>query len=237
MLLTPALSLTRLLHLTCDVANTKTAEAPMNTSRQLNKKQLDELLYQALETEIGGISVYENAIACALNNNLRKEWNDYLDETRNHREILLQVFAEIGLDPAKRTPGRNVLKHIAESLVVAMQMARTEGSPEAAQLVACECVINAETKDHMNWELIGKCAKDTDEPNNPVLLAAYEKVEPDEDHHLYHTKGWARELWIESLGMPAVIPPPEELRQVETAIGAAKAGKARTNILHAQGKL
>jgi hypothetical protein len=45
----------------------------------------------------------------------------------------------------------------------------------------------------------------------------------EEDEHLYHTKGWCRELWIESLGMKAVLPPPEERKHVKTAIGAARA--------------
>ena len=44
-----------------------------------------------------------------------------------------------------------------------------------------------------------------------------------EDEHLYHTTGWSRELWIEALGMPAVLPPPEEEKDVKTAIGAARA--------------
>ena len=39
-------------------------------------------------------------------------------------------------------------------------------------------------------------------------------------------KGWCRELWIESLGMRAVLPPPEEEHDVKTAIGAARAEKA-----------
>jgi hypothetical protein len=32
-----------------------------------------------------------------------------------------------------------------------------------------------------------------------ALRAAYAEVEDQEDEHLYHTKGWARVLWIESL--------------------------------------
>jgi len=63
-----------------------------------------------------------------------------------------------------------------------------------------------------------------------VLKDACERVEPEEDEHLYHTKGWARELWIESLGMKAVLPPPEEVKDVDTAIGAARAEKARTKM-------
>ena len=59
-----------------------------------------------------------------------------------------------------------------------------------------------------------------------ALKAAYDEIEDQEDEHLYHTKGWCRELWIQSLGLNAVLPPPEERRHVKTAIGAAKAEQA-----------
>jgi len=49
------------------------------------------------------------------------------------------------------------------------------------------------------------------------------QVEDEEDEHLDHTKGRTRELWIAALGMSAVLPPPEEVKKVETAIGAARA--------------
>ena len=45
-----------------------------------------------------------------------------------------------------------------------------------------------------------------------------------------HTTGWTRELWIEALGMPAALPPPEGFRQVETAIGASRAEQARSDM-------
>ena len=64
-----------------------------------------------------------------------------------------------------------------------------------------------------------------------ALRAALEEVEEQEDEHLYHTTGWCRELWIESLGMPAVLPPPEEEKDVKTAIGAARAKRARKESL------
>ena len=53
------------------------------------------------------------------------------------------------------------------------------------------------------------------------------EVEEQEDEHLYHTTGWTRELWIASLGLPAVLPPPEEQKDVKTAIGAARAKQVR----------
>ncbi|ATE71123.1 ferritin-like domain-containing protein [Lysobacter capsici] len=193
--------------------------------------QVEELLYQALETELGGIQVYETAIRCAVNDDLRKEWTEYLDETRTHRKVLLNVFQELGLDPDTFTPGRKVVGHIGKSLVKAMEMALAAGDPAAAELVAGECVVLAETKDHLNWELIGHVAKHGKGPQVKVLQAAFEAVEQDEDHHLYHTQGWTRELWIQSLGFPAVLPPPEEIKQVETAIGASRAEQARDQML------
>ena len=97
--------------------------------------------------------------------------------------------------------------------------------------MACECVVLAETKDHTNWVLIGKCAEKLLKGDSAkVLKQAYQEVEDEEDEHLYHSKGWCRELWIESLGMKAVLPPPEETQHVTTAIGAAKAEQSAEKV-------
>jgi rubrerythrin len=198
----------------------------------MNKtEQVNELLLQALETEIGGVQVYETAVRCAKNEDLREEWKKYLDQTRHHEEILLEVFNKLDLDPEGESPGRAVVRHIGEALVKAMEMALAAGNPEAAQLVAGECVVAAETKDHLNWELIGMVAKKTKGTTAKTLKTAYDKVEDEEDEHLYHTTGWTRELWLGSLGLPAVLPPPEEVKKVETAIGAARAKQARSHML------
>ncbi len=198
-----------------------------------NTAQIQDLLYQALETEMGGIKVYQTAIGCAINDDLKEEWQEYLQQTTKHRDTLLKVFEQIGLDPEAQTDSRAVVRHIGDSLVKAMQMAARAGQPDAAQLVAAECVVLAETKDHANWELIGMLADKAPAPLAKLLKQAHGAVEKDEDHHLYHTKGWARELWIESLGFPAVLPPPEEVKNVETAIGASRAEQARETMLHA----
>jgi hypothetical protein len=193
--------------------------------------QVKELLYQSLEVEIGGQRVYETAISCAQNAELKEEWEKYLEETRTHEEILRSTFSRVGLDPEVETPGRAVVRFKAQSLVRSMEMARSEGGPAAAQLVAAECVVEAETKDHQDWELIGRVAEESTGEMKKALTEAYEQVEEQEDQHLYHTMGWARELWIESLGMPAVLPPPEEEKKVVTAIGAARAEQAREEML------
>ena len=194
-------------------------------------EETKNLLYEALETEIGGVQIYTNAVRCAENDDLKEEWEKYLEQTMRHEQILREVMETLGMDAEKETPGRKVVRHIGESLVQAMVMAREEGEPEAAQIVAAECVVLAETKDHQNWELLGQVAKKTKGDEKRVLEAAQKEVEEEEDEHLYHTAGWARELWIEFLGMPAVTPPPEEEKDVKTAIGAARAKQARTEML------
>jgi hypothetical protein len=74
---------------------------------------------------------------------------------------------------------------------------------------------------------MGKVAEKATGQLKTVLREAYEQVEEEEDEHLYHTMGWCRELWIESLGMPAQLPPPEEEKDVKTAIGADRARQSR----------
>jgi rubrerythrin len=197
----------------------------------VKKEQLTELLYEALETEMGGVKVYETALRCVVNEELKEEWENYLEQTQNHVQIVRRVFEQLKLDPEAETPGRQVVRHIGQSLVKAMEMALKAGKPDAAQLVAAECVVEAETKDHLNWELIGQVAEHAKGPEAKILKEAYDEVEEEEDEHLYHTTGWARELWIESLGMPAVLPPPEEEKDVKTAIGAARAKQARDKMV------
>jgi rubrerythrin len=198
----------------------------------VNTEHITELLYQALETEKGGIKIYETALKCVVNDDLKKEWQEYHEQTQNHERIVRELMEKLGIDPEKETPGREVVRHIGESLVAAMEMALAEAPErEAAELVACECVVLAETKDHLNWELIHEIAEKAKGQTREALKAAYEEVEEEEDEHLYHTTGWGRELWIKSLGMPAVLPPPEEEKEVKTAIGAARAKMARKESL------
>jgi rubrerythrin len=197
----------------------------------MKTEQLNQLLYEALETEMGGVQVYETAIRCAVNKDLKEEWEEYHEQTQKHEQIVLELFGKLGLDPKKETPGRQIVRHIGKSLVKAMEMALEAGKPEAAQIVAAECVVEAETKDHLNWELISQVAEKTKGEERKALKDALDQVEKEEDEHLYHTTGWTRELWIESLGLPAVIPPPEEEKDVKTAIGAARAKQARKEML------
>jgi rubrerythrin len=193
-------------------------------------KQLGELLQQMLETEKGGVKIYETALQCVVNDELKKEWTEYLEQTTRHVQIVQNLFDKLGLTE-EETPGRQVVRHIGESLVAAMVMAKENGEPEAAELVACECVVFAETKDHLNWHLLSEFADEAEGDEATALTEACEEVEDEEDEHIYHSKGWCRELWMASLGLQAVLPPPEEQKDVKSAIGAARAEQGREDLI------
>jgi hypothetical protein len=193
-------------------------------------EELKELLLQSLEHERGGEQVYATALECVQNEDLEEEWTKYQEETQQHVEHLTNVCAAMGIDPEEASPGRDIVKALGQSLVQAMKSAMRAGDPAAAELVACECVVLAETKDHLDWELLKEASKKYSGDGSKELKAAVEEVEDQEDEHLYHTKGWCRELWLKSLGLKAVLPPPEERKHVKTAIGAARAEQERAKM-------
>ncbi len=153
--------------------------------------QIVELLLQALETETGGTEIYKTAVKCATNEDLKEEFNKYLDQTRHHVEVVEALLTEFGLDPKAASPGPDVVPHIASSLVVAMETALAKGPPEAAQVVAAECVTLAETKDYLNWELVGEIAGKMKGERAKALKAAFEEQEEDNDERSRHSAGRA----------------------------------------------
>lgn len=196
----------------------------------MNIEQRNELLQQMQETELGGVTVYETALTCVLNPDLKSEWEKYLEQTKRHVEIVTNLMDALGV-VRQETPGRQVVAHIGGSLVAAMKLAKGTAPPEAAEIVACECVVHAETKDNSNWELLSQYTEGARGEEKKAIQAALDEVEDEEDEHLYHSKGWCRELSIAALGMKAVLPPPEEQKDVKTAIGASRAEQARKDLL------
>ena len=193
----------------------------------MNQHQAEELIFQALETEQCGVRLYRVAMKCAVNPDLKLDWREYLRHTENHERILRDLCETLGLDHAKETPGRLIVRKRADAMIAAMESALEEGDPVLAQLVAAECVVDAETKDHLNWNLIREVSNKVTGPEGKAMRAAFDLVEEEEDEHLYYTMGWTRELWLQSLGLPVELPPAEEKKDVRTAIGAARARQAR----------
>ena len=82
------------------VSKSSAPNRPPDLLPELNKTasdrdQLHALLYEALETEQRGVLVYETALQCAINDGLRKEWQEYLSQTKNHGPAIAKVFQEV----------------------------------------------------------------------------------------------------------------------------------------------
>jgi len=212
----------------------------------LDMQQLKELLLQSLEHERGGVTIYETAIRCAVSQDLKQQWSVYRDQTRTHVRILEEVFRKLEIDPEQHSPGRAVVRGLGLALVTAMERAEAAGGdPSAVQRIACECIVLAETKDHLNWELLTKCADHLKGFQKRALEDACEIVEDQEDEHLYHSRGYCRELWLDALGLPAILPPPEdegmdargrathgavaEMQHVRSAVSAAQEQQSERN--------
>lgn len=198
--------------------------------RKPDEAMVKELLLQALEHERGGVKIYETALKCVVNEDLKEEWEKYRQQTERHVEILQDVCAQMQLDPEGQSPWRKIIHDKGRALVASMEAALGAGNPEAAQWVAAGAVTEAEMIDHSNWELIGEIAKAMGGAEGKALKEAYNEVEDQEDEHFYHSKGWLRELSLEGLGLKAVLPPPEEKKHVKTAIGAARAEQSRKHM-------
>jgi len=206
---------------------TRRTKAPQPTYDDLEQTQVEELLLQMLETELGGVQVYETAVSVAQEEDLKEEWQKYLEQTRRHVEIVTDLCNQHGVDVDKESPGRQVVRSLGQSLVEAIHAAADAGEPGAAEIVAAECIVMAEFKDHQNWELLKEVTKAFEGEERQAFDDAVDEVEDQEDEHLYHTMGWCRELWLKSLGIAAALPPPEERENVHSAIGAALAKKSR----------
>jgi len=68
----------------------------------MKDEQVRELLYQMLETEMGGVQVYTHAIQCAENEDLKEEWEEYLEQTKKHVEVVQQCMQTLDWIPMKK---------------------------------------------------------------------------------------------------------------------------------------
>ena len=193
----------------------------------MDMQMVKELLLQALEHEMGGTKLYQTAIKCAVNGDLKEEWEKYLEETEKHVQVLHDACMQLHIDPEEQSPGRKITHDKGAALVASMEAALGTGDKEMAQCVAAEAVVLAETVDHFNWQLIGEVAAKMTGAEGKALKEAYQEVEDEEDEHLYHSKGWLRELSLEGMGLAAQLPPPEEEKKVTSAMAQAKVEQSR----------
>jgi rubrerythrin len=84
---------------------------------------------QSLKHEMGGVKIYEAALKCVVNEDLKEEWEKYHQETERHVQILQDVFSQMQLDANEQTPGRKIVHDMGQSLVKAMEAASCSPRP------------------------------------------------------------------------------------------------------------
>ena len=89
----------------------------------MEMKMVKELMLQSLEHEMGGVQVYETALKCVLNDDLKEEWEKYLEETENHvADPARRLSRRSSIDPEAQTPGpRDRRVDMGAALVAAME--------------------------------------------------------------------------------------------------------------------
>ena len=65
---------------------------------------VNELLYQALETEKGGVQIYTTSLRCATNQDLKKECRS-ISSNKNHVQVLHNVLTKLGPRVGNRNAG------------------------------------------------------------------------------------------------------------------------------------
>jgi rubrerythrin len=158
------------------------------SSATIKHEMLMDKLSEFLTVEKGGAKLYQAALQQVRNPDVVSKFREFYEQTLKHQDILTRVVRDLGGDPSYMSRGALLAQQKAEALLQTMTM--TDGiTPKQAEINAMENIILAETKDHADWELLGKIARrTTDSGLSGILKPAVDEVEPEEDEHLTWTK-------------------------------------------------
>jgi len=168
------------------------------TSARINERTLMDVLSEFLAVEMGGQKLYEKALGLVSDSEVRSKFREFHRQTLKHQKVLTDVIHRLGGNPRAQSPGAKVATEKAQALLRSMD--RNGLSKDQAELNAIENIVLAETKDHADWELIGKIARQaTEDRVREILGAAASEVEQEEDEHLNWTRKRLGELQMEAL--------------------------------------
>jgi rubrerythrin len=168
------------------------------TNAQVSKSALMDLLSEFLAVEQGGQQLYEKSLELVFDNEVKTRFREFLKQTMTHQKVLTEIINELGGNPNSQSHTAKIAAQKAEALL------RTMGDPgltrDQNQLNAMENIVLAETKDHADWELLGKIVRQTtDHRLREVLAPAAKTVEQEEDEHLNWTRKKLGELQMAAL--------------------------------------
>jgi rubrerythrin len=155
----------------------------------MEQQVLLDKLSEFLTVEQGGLQLYEVAASHAVEPELQRRYQQFAQQTAQHRAVLVTLIKRLGGDPNYVSPTARLAQVKAEKLLSACLI--VEGlSLQEIEANDLENLLLAETKDHADWEVLSQLAQQATDPQVKRALAeAVQEVEPQEDEHLT----WARQ--------------------------------------------
>ena len=127
------------------------------TSAKINKSTLMDVLSEFLAVEMGGQKLYEKALTLVFDSEVKTKFREFHRQTIKHQKVLTDVIHKLGGNTRALSAGAKVATEKAQALLRSMD---SNGlGKDQAELNAMENIVLAETKDHADWELIGKIAQ------------------------------------------------------------------------------
>ncbi len=175
-------------------------------TKKYNVSALEDLLHQTLETEASAALVYQTAIRCATRDDLKSEWQEYLERARTHHEIVSDLCQAAQIQLHERPTHPTLASHLAPVMVSAMQAALAAADAQAAQRKASECVALAKTHSRQNWALLKEVGSPASGPLQQAMNQRLEEIDHAEFSQARQSARRYHELWREFLEIPAAAP-------------------------------
>ena len=127
------------------------------TSAKINKSTLMDVLSEFLAVEMGGQKLYQKALTLVSHSEVKTKFREFHRQTIKHQKVLTDVIHQLGGNTRAQCAGAKVATEKAQALLKSMD--GNGLAKDQAELNAMENIVLAETKDHADWELMGKIAR------------------------------------------------------------------------------
>jgi rubrerythrin len=149
-----------------------------------------DLLSACVAHERCGAHLYRSVAGRTLEADLRRKYERFGKETREHVAKLERLITEAGGDPNYVSPAARATERAAGAMLESTFMLSGSVDPLTAELVMLEAVMLAEAKDHDNWELLAELSAGmADTPLRALMERTATEVLAEEEEHF----GWARD--------------------------------------------
>jgi len=143
------------------------------------KQSLLDSMSAVLANERGGLEMYRQYSQQTSNPTLKKQWQEFGEETNVHVQVAERVISSLGGDPSHKS---SVAKEIDKGAKVMLSI---DAQGEEADLVRLGNLVKAENICKLHWKGVNTLARRIKDPAMAkVFWDASRIVERDEDEHV-----------------------------------------------------